>query len=53
MAGQIPAATFVELPGGPHFAALGDWEAIVDEVHAFLGGFGSAASGRSPSGTGR
>ena len=37
MAGQIPAATFVELPGGPHFAALGDWEAIVDEVHAFLG----------------
>jgi pimeloyl-ACP methyl ester carboxylesterase/class 3 adenylate cyclase len=36
MAAQIPGARFVELPGGPHFAFLGDWKRVVDEIEAFL-----------------
>jgi pimeloyl-ACP methyl ester carboxylesterase/class 3 adenylate cyclase len=36
MAGQIPGARFVEHPGGPHFPQAGDWQAVVDEVEAFL-----------------
>ena len=37
-ASQIPGARFVELPGGPHFAFLGDSEAVVREIEAFVTG---------------
>jgi pimeloyl-ACP methyl ester carboxylesterase len=36
MAGQIPGARFVELPGGPHFPYLGDWGSVVEAVRGFL-----------------
>jgi class 3 adenylate cyclase len=36
MADQIPGARFVELPGGPHMAFMGDWKRLVDEIGAFL-----------------
>jgi pimeloyl-ACP methyl ester carboxylesterase len=36
MAGQIPGARFVELPGGPHFPYEGDWESVVDAVRHFV-----------------
>lgn len=37
-AGQIPGATFVELPGSEHYSFLGDWEALVDAIESFLKG---------------
>lgn len=37
-AGQIPGATFIELPGSEHFGFLGDWEALVDAMESFLRG---------------
>jgi pimeloyl-ACP methyl ester carboxylesterase/class 3 adenylate cyclase len=36
MASQIPGATFVELPGGPHFPYYGDWESVVNAVREFV-----------------
>lgn len=33
---QIPTARFVELPGGPHVIALGDWKRVAAEVEQFL-----------------
>jgi pimeloyl-ACP methyl ester carboxylesterase len=36
MAEQIPGARFVELPGGPHIAHLGDWEALITAVREFV-----------------
>jgi class 3 adenylate cyclase len=36
MAEQIPGARFVELPGGPHFPFLGDWESVVDAIRGFV-----------------
>ena len=36
MAEQIPGARFVELPGGPHMAYLGDWEAVVGAIREFV-----------------
>jgi pimeloyl-ACP methyl ester carboxylesterase len=36
MASQMPGAKFVELPGGPHFPFLGDWESVVNAVRDFL-----------------
>jgi pimeloyl-ACP methyl ester carboxylesterase len=35
MAEQIPGARFVELPGGPHMAYLGDWESLVAAIREF------------------
>jgi pimeloyl-ACP methyl ester carboxylesterase len=37
-ASQIPGARLVELPGGPHFPFLGDSEALVREIEAFVTG---------------
>ena len=37
-ASQIPGARLVELPGGPHFPFLGDSEALVREIQAFVTG---------------
>jgi len=36
MAGQIPGARMVELPGGPHFPFFGDWESVVAAVRDFV-----------------
>jgi pimeloyl-ACP methyl ester carboxylesterase len=36
MAEQIPGARFVELPGGPHMAYLGDWESVVAAIREFV-----------------
>jgi len=38
IAGQIPGATFVELPGDDHLPWLGDTDGLLDEVEAFLTG---------------
>ena len=38
LAAHMPAATYVELPGGDHRPWLGDVDAIVDEVERFLTG---------------
>jgi class 3 adenylate cyclase len=38
MAGQIPDARFVELPGEDHMPWVGDQDAILDEVQEFLTG---------------
>jgi pimeloyl-ACP methyl ester carboxylesterase/class 3 adenylate cyclase len=35
-ASQIPGATFVELPGGPHFPYYGDWEEVVNAIRDFV-----------------
>jgi len=35
-AARIPGARFVELPGGPHMPAYGDWQRVVDEIERFL-----------------
>jgi pimeloyl-ACP methyl ester carboxylesterase/class 3 adenylate cyclase len=35
MAAQIPGARFVELPGGPHYAYLGDAESVLREIESF------------------
>ncbi len=36
MAAQIPGARFVELPGGPHFTFMGDWQSVVAAVRDFV-----------------
>ncbi|HEX9416780.1 MAG TPA: adenylate/guanylate cyclase domain-containing protein [Gaiellaceae bacterium] len=36
MAGQIPGARMVELPGGPHFPFFGDWESVVAAIRDFV-----------------
>jgi pimeloyl-ACP methyl ester carboxylesterase len=38
MAGRIPGARYVELPGADHAPWVGDADAIVDEIEAFLTG---------------
>jgi class 3 adenylate cyclase len=38
MAGQIPAARFVELPGDDHLAWIGDTEPLLAEIQEFLTG---------------
>jgi class 3 adenylate cyclase len=38
IAGQIPGARFVELPGGDHMIFTGDPAAILDEIEEFLTG---------------
>jgi class 3 adenylate cyclase len=38
MAGQIPEATFVELPGSDHLIWAGDQKAVLDEIQEFLTG---------------
>jgi pimeloyl-ACP methyl ester carboxylesterase len=38
IAGQIPRATFVELPGADHLPWIGDTDGLLDEVEAFLTG---------------
>jgi class 3 adenylate cyclase len=38
MAGQIPDAKFVELPGADHLVWTGDQKAVLDEVQEFLTG---------------
>jgi class 3 adenylate cyclase len=38
IAGQIPGATYVELPGDDHIPWLGDSDALLDEVEEFLTG---------------
>jgi class 3 adenylate cyclase len=43
MAGQIPGAKFVELPGPDHLPFVGDQDAILDEVEEFLTGSRGAA----------
>ena len=37
IADHIPAARFVELPGGDHFPWAGDQDALIDEVERFMG----------------
>ena len=36
LAREIPGARYVEFPGGPHLAALGDWQSVVDATRDFL-----------------
>ncbi len=36
MAGQIPGARFVELPGDQHFPYAGDWESVVGAIRDFV-----------------
>jgi class 3 adenylate cyclase len=43
LAGQIPGARFVELPGSDHLPFVGDQDAILDEVEEFLTGSRGAA----------
>jgi class 3 adenylate cyclase len=43
MAGQIPGAKYVELPGPDHLPFVGDQDAILDEVEGFLTGSRGAA----------
>jgi class 3 adenylate cyclase len=38
MAGQIPGAKFVELPGADHLAFVGNQDSILDEIEEFLTG---------------
>jgi class 3 adenylate cyclase len=38
IAGQIPGAKFLELPGDDHLAWIGDTDAVLDEVEEFLTG---------------
>ena len=38
MAGQIPNATFVELPGDDHLVFAGDQESVLSEIELFLTG---------------
>ncbi len=38
IAGRIPGAKYIELPGTDHFVYLGDADAILDEVQEFLTG---------------
>lgn len=38
IAGQIPHATFIELPGADHLPWIGDTDGLLDEVEAFLTG---------------
>ncbi len=37
LAAGIASARFVSLPGSAHVPWVGDWEALVAEIHAFLG----------------
>jgi len=43
MAGRIPGAKYVELPGPDHLPFVGDQDAIIDEVEEFLTGSRGAA----------
>jgi pimeloyl-ACP methyl ester carboxylesterase len=43
MAGQIPGAKYVELPGADHLPFVGNQDAILDEVEQFLTGSRGAA----------
>jgi pimeloyl-ACP methyl ester carboxylesterase/class 3 adenylate cyclase len=36
MAGQIPGARFVEMPGWGHIVPQGDWKQLADEIESFL-----------------
>jgi class 3 adenylate cyclase len=38
MAGQIPGARFIELPGGPHIPFLGDSESVLSAIEEFVVG---------------
>jgi len=38
IAGQIPGAKYVELPGDDHLAWIGDTDSLVDEIEEFLTG---------------
>jgi hypothetical protein len=38
LAGQIPGAKFVELPGADHLPFVGDQDAVLDEIEEFLTG---------------
>lgn len=38
IAGQIPGARFVELPGDDHFPWVGDQDSVLDEIQEFLTG---------------
>ena len=44
IAGQIPGARYVELPGDDHLAWVGDTDALLDEVEEFLTGVRRAPS---------
>ena len=48
MARQIPGARFVELPGGPHMAIFGDWEAVVQTIEDFVVPLGVEEPDREP-----
>lgn len=45
---QIPAARFVELPGGPHFPMGGDWQRLLAEIEAFLSDVHTAGAWATP-----
>ena len=50
MASLIPGARFVELPGDDHLPFVGDLDAIVDQIAAFLAAAGSGPAARSRAG---
>jgi pimeloyl-ACP methyl ester carboxylesterase/DNA-binding winged helix-turn-helix (wHTH) protein len=47
VAGRIPGAVFVELPGEDHLPFVGDQDALIDEIEQFVTG-APAASTRAP-----
>jgi pimeloyl-ACP methyl ester carboxylesterase/class 3 adenylate cyclase len=47
MAGQIPGARFVEVPGWGHMITKGDWRKLADEIEGFLVPIGTAAEPES------
>ena len=44
IAARIPGASFIELPGGDHLFWVGDSDAVLAEIEAFLTGVPSAGS---------
>jgi pimeloyl-ACP methyl ester carboxylesterase/DNA-binding CsgD family transcriptional regulator len=46
MAREIPGARLAVLPGRDHLPWVGDWQAVMEEVLAFVGQFAPAPAGR-------
>lgn len=52
VAAQIPGATLKILPGTDHLPWAGDWQAVVEEIAAFVGQVAPARPGQRRPGTG-